>query len=92
MLGRAMALSDYDGDAWGLCFFAGGGGGGRCVLGWRAPPSPWIKGPIQPRYGGQRLRFVCVDGWQGSNLPWPWPGALVRIKRAPKSLQSWAAG
>ncbi len=62
-------------------------GEGGCVLG------GWLR-----RVQGLRGRFthslqgadseVCVHGWidgfWGSNLSWPWPRALVQIRRGPQ--------
>lgn len=49
------------GDAWRLGLGRGRGGGGRCA-GWRAPPSPRIKGPIQTLFMGADSE-VCAHGW-----------------------------
>lgn len=27
---------------------------------------------------------MCLDGFLGSNLSWPWPAAIVQIRRGPK--------
>lgn len=58
VLGRAMALSDYDGDAWGLCFFAGGGGGGVGVC---------LAGGLHQVHG-LRGQFNLVMGGRGWDL------------------------
>lgn len=52
--------------------FAQGKGG--CVLG--ALQNPRIKAQLQ--------RCVWTDARLGSNPPWPWPGALTRIKPGPQ--------
>lgn len=63
----------------------GAEGEGGCVLG-GAPTSPRIKRPVQTLVLGADSE-VCMHGWidgeWGSNLPWPWPGALVRIRQGP---------
>lgn len=59
--------------------------------GWRAPASPRIKGPIQMLVMHRADLEVCLHGWMdrswGPNLSWPWPRALVRIRRGPREPQ-----
>ena len=78
-----------EGEAWrlGLCWGGRGGvlGVGRRVRG--------LRGRFKHSVIGGRLGGVCVHGWidgfWGSNLSWPWPGASVRIRRGPQVQSRW---